>query len=689
VSLGVDVGGTFTDVVIVDRRGRLWEHKVPTTTDDEAAGFVTGALELLERAGCVPSDVTQIVHGSTIGTNAILERSGPLVALITTAGFRDVLEIARIRTPTLYNLRWQKPEPLVPRRYRFEVPERIDAAGDVIAPLDEAALADVLDRIRRLGISSIAVCFINAPMNPAHEQRASALIADVFPTASVSISSDVLSELKEYERTSTTVVNAYLQPVMQKYLATLRVKLSAAGIVAPLHIMRSDGGMMSAAAAMERPVSVVVSGPAAGATACEVLARQEAIDHALAFDMGGTTAKAAVVEGGRVARVNEYEVRSGISTPSRFIKAGGYLLMVPAIDLAEVGNGAGSIVRVDAAGALRVGPESAGAVPGPACYDRGGTRATITDANVVLGYLNPKALVAGQLPIRADLAAAAVAGQAAEPLGLSTEEAAWGVFAIANANMIRALRAVSVERGRDARTYTLVAFGGSGPVHGAAIAREMGMTRVLVPPLAGTLSAVGLLHAEPERHFSRAWTRQLSDVTVDELSAELDALAAGATVALRNEGYEEVATEGYLDLRYGGQTTTLTIPFQGRNNGGIEHLTSLFEQEYLLTYRHQLAEHPIEVVNLRAILRAAVPSREFRDVAISDDGGASTGSRAAYFGPEVGFVETEVISRAALGESSRSGPLLIEELDTTIVVPPSADVRRDTASGNVVIGISS
>jgi N-methylhydantoinase A len=263
------------------------------------------------------------------------------------------------------------------------------------------------------------------------------------------------------------------------------------------------------------------------------------------------------------------------------------------------------------------------------------------------------------------------------------------VFAIANANMMRALRAVSVERGRDARTYTLVAFGGSGPVHGAAIAREMGITRVVVPPLAGTLSAVGLLHAEPERHFSRAWTRLLNDVTVDELSAELDALAAGATVALRNEGYEKLATEGYLDLRYGGQTTTLTIPFQGRNNGGIEHLASSFEQEYLRTYRHQLAEHPIEVVNLRTVLRAATPPLEFRDVATSDDVAASTGSRAAYFGPEVGFVETQVISRAALSESPRSGPLLIEELDTTIVVPPSAEASRDAMTGNVVIGIGS
>jgi len=674
VRLGIDIGGTFTDIVLYDAGGRLLAHKVSTSTSDEARAVVSGTLQLLGRARVAPGDVAEVVHASTIATNAILEKRGPTVGLVTTAGFRDVLEIARIRTPKLYDLDWQKPAALVLRRNRHEIGERIGADGEVVTQLDEISVRRAIDRLCAAGITDVAVCLINSPVNGSHERRVGELFEQLYPECSVTLSCVVLPELKEYERTSTTVVNAYLRPVMRRYLGELRAQLRVHGIDAPLNVMRSDGGMMSDAATCERPVAAVISGPAAGVTAARIVAERSSLPDVLAFDMGGTTAKATIIEGGRVPRVNEYEVRDGISAPSRFIKAGGYLLMVPAIDLAEVGNGAGSVARVDAGGALRVGPESAGAEPGPACYGRGGTRPTVTDANVVLGYLNPEGLVGGSLAIDPALSRTAIRDEVCTPLGLDLVAAAWGIHCLANSNMIRAIRSVTVERGRDPRAFGLVAFGGSGPVHAAGIASEMGMSTIVVPRFAGLLSAIGLLVSRVEHQFSRAWSRPLKGIEPSELRAKLQPLVEDACAALDLDGHEAQEVEMLVDLHFAGQASTLSITFHPDADDPISALADGFTSEYRRTYGHMLQDEPIHVMTLRAIARAPAPTRDIYGTATPAQAGPA-GSRRAYFGPGAGYLEARLVSRMDLATARVDGPVLIEEYDTTIVVPPRWSAR--------------
>jgi len=682
VRVGIDIGGTFTDIVLYDRSGRLWEQKVSTSTGDEARAVMSGTVDLLEKARVRPGDVVEVVHASTVATNAILEGSGPRVGLVTTAGFRDVLEIARIRTPRLYDLDWVKPAPLVPRRYRYEVVERIGASGEVVTALDEDSVGAVVQRLREAGIVDVAVCLINAPVNSAHERRIEELIGELYPECTLSLSSSVLPELKEYERTSTTVVNAYLRPVMRRYLDQLRELLRGSGIDAPLSVMRSDGGMMSDRATCERPVAAVISGPAGGVTAVQVLSERSGRRDVLAFDMGGTTAKATLIEDARVPRVNEYEVRDGISTPSRFIKAGGYLLMVPAIDLAEVGNGAGSIARVDAGGALRVGPESAGADPGPACYGRGGAEPTVTDANVVLGYLSPLRLAGGALEIDASRSEAAIRERIGDPLGLDRVRAAWAIHELANSNMIRAIRAVSVERGRDPRAFALVAFGGSGPVHGAGIAAAMGIRTVVVPRFAGLLSALGLLASRVEHQASQAWLRPLAGLAPGEVERALDPLVTRARDLLRADHRPVEEIELVVDLHFAGQSSTLGVVLDPAAADPLARLTADFRGEYQRTYGHVLHDEPIEVITLRAIARGPAPTQPPYGTA-GMAGATSHDRREAYFGPELGWLSTPVVGRAAV-EDGTSGPIVVEEYDTTIVVPPgwTAGLSED---GDVVM----
>ncbi len=575
---------------------------------------------------------------------------------------------ARIRTPRLYDLDWVKPAPLVPRRHRYEVVERIGASGEVVTALDEDGVRAVVERLREAGIVDVAVCLINSPVNPAHERRIGELMGGAYPECTVSLSSSILPELKEYERTSTTVVNAYLRPVMRRYLDQLRDLLRGSGIDAPLSVMRSDGGMMSDRATCERPVAAVISGPAGGVTAVQVLAERSGRRDVLAFDMGGTTAKASLIEDARVPRVNEYEVRDGISTPSRFIKAGGYLLVVPAIDLAEVGNGAGSIARVDAGGALRVGPESAGAEPGPACYGRGGVEPTVTDANVVLGYLNPLRLVGGALAIDATRSEAAIRERVGAPLGLDLVRAAWAVHELANSNMIRAIRAVSVERGRDPRAFALVAFGGSGPVHGAGIAAAMGIRTVVVPRFAGLLSALGLLAARVEHQASQAWLRPLAELVPEELDGAFEPLVAQACDLLRADNRHLEEVELVVDLHFAGQSSTLGVVFDPAAGDPLGRLTADFRDEYQRTYGHVLHDEPIEVMTLRAIARGPAPTQPPYGTA-GLGAPASAEQREAYFGPELGWLGTPVLGRTHVGEGT-AGPAVVEEYDTTIVVPP-------------------
>ncbi len=507
--IGIDIGGTFTDLVFMNPQGEVRRAKVLSTPDDYSQGIANGLGGALADGGLRIGDITQIMHGTTVATNALLEGKGAKVALITTEGFRDVLEIRRLRMPVLYDIRWRKPPALVPRRRRFEVNERIDHRGVVERPLDEDDARAVIDRLLATGADAIAICLINGYANGVHEARLRELIRERDADISITLSSELLPEIREYERTSTTVVNAYVLPLVRHYLRGLADKLRERAIARPLTIMQSSGGAMSASAAAERPIHIIESGPAAGVVGAAELARRLGNLSLLSFDMGGTTAKAALIDAGQFLRVNSLEVGGGINIAGRLLTGGGYHVRAPAIDIAEVGAGGGSLARLDAGGALRVGPDSAGAMPGPACYAQGGSSATVTDANIVLGFINPAALAGGGLPLRRDLAERALDADVAAPLGLPLAEAAWGVHRVANATMARALRAVSTERGRDPRDLYMLAFGGNGPVHAATLARLLDIRRILVPPVPGLFSALGMLFPEIEHHYVRARKERL------------------------------------------------------------------------------------------------------------------------------------------------------------------------------------
>ncbi len=690
VRVGVDIGGTFTDLVLAECDGTLHVNKLSSTPQNPGAAVIAGLEALLAQAGATPEAVTEIVHGTTIASNTILQMSGPRTGLITTRGFRDVLEIGRIRTPEMFDLTWDKPRPLIDRRDRVEVDERIGADGDVVRPLALAEAVAAAERLVAAGVESLAIVFLNSYVNPAHERQAEAAIRERFPGLPVSASYRVLPEIKEYERTSTTAVNAYLLPVMRDYLNDLVAGLERIGVRAPLMVVASNGGVLGLAAAAEKPVFAVGSGPAAGVAGAARLGRRSGAPDVIAFDMGGTTAKASLVEDGQVTLTTEYEFRAGISTSSRFIKAGGYMLKAPAIDIAEVGAGAGSIAHADAGGLLRVGPQSAGADPGPACYGLGGTAPTVADANVVLGYLNPRYLAGGTLEIDSDLAVRAIDTQVAGPLGLDPVAAAHGIRAVANANMARALRAVSVERGRDPRELTLMAFGGAGAAHAADLAEALDIRRILVPELPGVFTAVGMLASDIEHHLVRAHGGSIAGLDPAAANAVLDELERDARAALAAEGYGGAAGEVRFkaDLRYAGQSSELTVAIPGRRLAAADAvaLGRAFAEQYAQNYGYVSAGEVPELVNLRAVAIGRRASRlEFGGLRVAETPGAGpkTG-RPVHFQRGCPPVETPVLPRAVLDDGPLTGPAILESYDSTIAVPPGWAARRD-ACGNVAI----
>ena len=688
VRVAVDVGGTFTDIVVMTANGIMHESKVSTTPDDPSRGVVEGLASLLAELEAAPGSVAEVLHGTTVGSNTILQRTGARTGLITTRGFRDVLEIGRIRMPDMFDLTWDKPKPLVPRRHRLEVTERIAADGTVIHPLSETDVTAAAEQLVADGIEAIAICFLNSYRNAAHEKKAEALINARLPDLPVTASYAVLPEMKEYERTSTTVVNAYLLTAMRGYLRKLEGRLAEVGIVAPILVMTSNGGMLAARAARDLPVMVVASGPAGGVIGAAGLGRARGDRDVIVFDMGGTTAKAVIIEDGRPSMTSEYEFRDGMSTSSRFIKAGGYMLKVPAIDIAEVGAGGGSLAGIDAGGLLKVGPESAGAAPGPACYGLGNTRPTVTDANVVLGILNPNALAGGRLTINRGLAERAIKEHVATPLSLSVEEAAHGIRAVANAAMARAIRAVTVERGRDPRDLTLMAFGGNGGIHSVDVARQLGVRTIIIPPLAGVFSAVGMLAADIEHTALVTVMRLLDDLSAQDLSAIMARLGAEVASRLAADGYGADRTElvWQAELRHEGQATELPVPFDA-DGDVLAQISERFVEEYLKTYGYR-DQTPLELVKVTVTGRGLRESRlDFKAMKIEPrTGAARAGYRLVSFSRGVPAVETAIVSRAAIGAAERSGPLIIEEFDATIVVPPDATISRD-GMGNLVLKI--
>ncbi|MGE0876803.1 MAG: hydantoinase/oxoprolinase family protein [Burkholderiales bacterium] len=691
VRLGCDIGGTFTDIVLQRADGRLHIRKASTTPDDPGRAVVEGIGALLAEVGVSPADVIEVVHGTTTASNAILQKAGARTGVLTTRGFRDVVEIGRIRTPTMFDLGWEKPEPLAPRRWRLETGERVAADGSIVRALDPAEVRAAGAFFVREGVDTVAVCFINSYANPVHELAAKRILEAEFPSLLVTASCEVLPEMREYERCSTTVVNAYILPAMRGYLSRLRQALAGIGIDAPIQVMASNGGMMGVTLASERPVFAVASGPAGGVTGSARLGELTGDRDAIVFDMGGTTAKATIIADGLPAISNETEFRDGISSPSRFVKGGGYVLKVPAIDIAEVGAGGGSIASVDAGGLLHVGPESVGANPGPACYRLGNERPTVTDANMVLGFLNPVALAGGSLAVDIELARKAIAAHVGAPLGLDVFEAAHGVRHIANINMARAIRAVTVERGRDPRELTLVAFGGGGPVHAVDVARILGIRRVVAPVMAGVFCAAGMLTADVEHDLVRAVLRRLEPRSGGDLQAIADDLREQGLVTLAAEGYPADAVQFELkaDLRYVGQSSELSVRLRGTTLDAavLEALREDFQQAYLETFGYA-SDEPLELVNLRLTARGARPNRlAFGNVRLEEAALAGVqGMRQVSFARGEALVQTPVVARGALGEAFRDGPLIVESYDTTVVVPPGARVRAD-AIGNLIVEI--
>ena len=680
--LGCDIGGTFTDIVLRGA-GTVRTLKVSSTPDDYSRAILTAVREIRDTFGIAPGEIDAVVHATTVATNTILEHKGAKTALITTEGFRDVLEMRRLRIPVMYDLQYDKPAPLVPRRLRYELPERMGPRGEVRKPLDEEQARVVAKRLLEEGVESVAICLLHSYANAAHEQRASELVREQLNgKAYVSLSSDILPEIREYERTSTAVVNAYIGPIVRHYVSSLSTQLKGAGVTGPLHIMQSNGGTMSAAAAAQKPAFLVESGPAAGVIACADIARSAGLGNVISFDMGGTTAKAAIVEDGEPARTTEYEVGAGINVSSKLVKGGGYAIKLPFIDISEIGAGGGSIVSLDAAGSIKVGPQSAGAVPGPACYGLGGKEATFTDAAVVLGYLNPDYLVGGKLRIDSRLSRDAIERKVAQPLGFDVQRAASGVYAIAVATMTRAVKAVSTYRGRDPRDFALVAFGGNGPVVAVAIARELQMRRVLIPPAPGVFSAAGLLFSNVEHTQQRSVFQQTTAVDAQRLEKLFAGLEAEVRGEMRKEGIADarVGVKRLADLRYTGQAFELTVPAETPDVAAIE---AAFHAEHKRTYGHASEGDPVDLINIRVIASAAPESKEGFAERLKDAQVASPvqGRRQAYF--EGKAMDTPVLGRAALGKRMQ-GPLIVEEFDATCIVPPGASAELD-AHGNIVI----
>src|SRR3954451_3695894 len=550
--IAVDIGGTFTDIALLTDAGLIHQSKISSTPADPSVAVVEGVGRLLAELAISPRAIAEVLHGTTVGSNTILQRKGAKTGLMTTRGFRDVLEIGRIRMPDMFDLTWEKPKPLVPRRHRLEVSERMAADGVPVEPLSEAGVIAAGKALVAEDIEAVAIAFINSYRNPAHELQAEAILKSHFPHLMVTTSCAVLPEMKEYERTSTTVVNAYLLAAMRNYLQKLESGLRSIGVAAPILVMTSNGGMLAAKVTCDKPVFVVASGPAGGVVGAARLGAARGETDLVVLDMGGTTAKAVIIEDGRPTMTSEYEFRDGISTSSRFIKAGGYMLKVPAIDIAEVGAGGGSIAGIDKGGLLMVGPQSAGAVPGPACYGLGSDKPTVTDANVVLGFINAASLAGGKLAIDRSLSDAAIPRHVGDPLGLPLQDAAHGIRAVANAAMARAVRTVTVERGRDPRDLTLMAFGGNGGVHAPDLARQLGIPRVVVPPMSGVFSALGMLASDIEHTALKTVSLRLDCMSVRDLQAVKEELGQQVTAKLTADGYQAGRTSFLweADLRH-------------------------------------------------------------------------------------------------------------------------------------------
>jgi N-methylhydantoinase A len=664
VRIGIDIGGTFTDLVAIQRGRVVGVEKVLTTPDDPALAVAAGVRRLLGRI--LPGDVTEVVHGTTLVPNALIERKGAITALVTTRGFRDSLEMRREHRYDLYDLDLRLPAPLVPRRLRWEVTERILADGTVDTEIDRAEVESLVARARDEGIEAIAVCFLHAYRNPVHEQAAAEVIRRLAPSIPVSISSDVIPEIGEYVRTSTAVANAYVQPLVSRYLAAIESDLESAGISAPMHVMLSSGGLADVDTARLHPIRMSESGPAAGVIAAAYIGRRAGHSDVLAFDMGGTTAKACLIEGGIPLIARQHEV----ARVDRFLKESGLPIRTSVVDLIEIGAGGGSIARVGEFGLPKVGPQSAASVPGPACYRRGGQEPTVTDADLILGFLNADFFLGGSMPLDRGLAGTAVAA-IAHKLQLTAIEAAAGIHRVVNENMAAAARMHAIERGRDLRRFTLVATGGAGPVHAWGVARSLGVRQVIYPPSAGVASAIGMLVAPPVFDFSRSRPSLLAEVGWEEVLAELDKVRAQGMRLLARVGVDSDALRVAVqaDLRYHGQGEPMTVDLgeELKPPGAADQVLRSFETGYLAVFGRLPEGMEVEVLTWR--LRIEGPWQSV-DTPPSPGTARKLKARRPIYSEELrDLVEADVIDRYALrpGDVVR-GPAVVEERESTVVI---------------------
>jgi len=684
--IGFDVGGTFTDFVLQSPAGELTTAKRLTTYPDPSEACLAGLDALLAGAGVAWRDVTQAVHGTTLGSNVVIERKARGVGLLTTRGFRDVLLIGREKRYQVYDLQIDKPRSLIPRRLIAEVSERVLADGSVRTPLDEADARRAIRALAGRGVTTLAICLLHAYINPAHERRLATLIAEEAPHVTVTLSHEVSPTFREYERTSTTAVNAYAMTAVREYLHGLAAALAKRGYGGRLFVMQSSGGVATADAMARYPVRMIESGPAAGALMAAAYGELTGHRDLIAFDMGGTTAKLALIENGRPDTTTTFELHRVHGAAGS-----GLPMNIQAIDLVEIGAGGGSIAR-EQLGVVAVGPESASSMPGPACYGRGGVDPTVTDANLVLGYLNPDYFAGGSLRLDVEAARRAITTRVAQPLGLTVEDAAWGIHAIVNTNMELATRVVSIERGRDPRDLTFIAFGGSGPVHGCRLAQALGIPRVILPAAAGVTAAIGLLAAEVKFDVARTWVRRLEALEPAALTTMYDDMAAQATAVVRDAAVATTVTlVRSVDARYVGQGYELTVPVpQGTlDAAALGRIRAAFDEIYAARYGYANPSEPVETVTWKLAAVGGAPRVALAKASAQARDGGLKGRRRAWFPETRGWTECAVYDRYALAPGSHvDGPAIVEERESTSVLPPGTSAAVDEYA-NLIVEIAS
>jgi N-methylhydantoinase A len=686
--VGVDIGGTFTDLIVVNQEtGAFAVGKLLTTPDDPSQAVETVLAEMLRQTGIAPAEVRHLVHGTTLVTNAVIERKGARTALLTTEGFRDSIEIGREQRYDLYDLMLEHPRPLVPRYLRFDVPQRTLADGTTLRELDEAYVERLALKLAASGVEAIAIVFLHSFTDPTAERAARAAVQRAAPALRISISSEVVPEIREFERASTTITNVYVQARVERYLRELEARLQRLGCVGSLLLMLSSGGLATVDTAVRYPVRLLESGPAAGALAAAAYGLAAGHSNLLSFDMGGTTAKLCVIDQGRPLIAHAYEV----DRMYRFKKGSGLPIMIPVIEMIEIGTGGGSIARVDSLGLLKVGPDSAGSAPGPVCYARGGTEPTVTDADLILGYLDPAYFLGGRLRLDVEGARRAIKQQIGDPLGLSVEAAAWGIHQIANENMANAARVHALERGKDPHRFPLFAFGGAGPVHAYRIALSLGAPAFLAPLGAGVISAVGLLAAPLAFDFVRSWRGQLDALDWQKANGLLAEMEAEGQALLEASGVSHAAISHRreADMRYVGQGHEIRVPLPvgALDAAHASALVAAFEALYRELYERLGPPVPIEILNWRVVSSGPRPDLKLHVTAPSgsDARDALKGKRPAYFPETHGFVATPIYDRYQLAPGAMfAGPAIVEERESTVIVGPGARCRIDEQHNLVV-----